>query len=385
MFKRIICLFIACVISTLIISGCSNKKNEKVTASNNLKEEKKIVKKSEIFEKGPAAPASDFKYKLSDDMNGVIITEYVGNSQNITIPSEIEEIPVVELGENAFRFNNKDIVSIFIPDSIKKLGDYVFSGCESLKYVELSKNLSELPNYCFSYCSAFEQFEIPSQIKKIGQGAFSYSGLKSITVPEGVELESAVFSSCFQLEKAVLPKSLTLIPHMTFYECKALKDFVIPETVTILDGDVFYGCVSLQELIIPSSVQEIWGRTFWGMKINSLNIPNSVVKLDSRALSIITLEELHLPDSLTVIDDDLLSSMFNLKKVNIPASIKSVWPEAFRSCEKLEELIIPESLSSVDFIMKDYYEKSFAFQNVKLPLKTQKRLMDMGYTGPFRE
>lgn len=42
-------------------------------------------------------PASDFMYQLTKDATGVLITAYIGTSSVISIPSEIEGLPVTNI------------------------------------------------------------------------------------------------------------------------------------------------------------------------------------------------------------------------------------------------------------------------------------------------
>lgn len=45
-------------------------------------------------------PTTDFKYDLNETEDGIVLKKYIGSSETIVIPSEIESYPVVEIGEN---------------------------------------------------------------------------------------------------------------------------------------------------------------------------------------------------------------------------------------------------------------------------------------------
>ncbi len=77
-------------------------------------------------------------------------------SSEVVIPSTINEVPVVGIGDNAFQ--NKGITSLSLPVGITYIGDYAFS----------NNSLSTLstPNTIFSY----------------GEGAFSNNQLTSLTI-----------------------------------------------------------------------------------------------------------------------------------------------------------------------------------------------------------
>lgn len=162
-----------------------------------------------------ASPASDFVYEVAGDYSSVLIIRYKGKDTNVVVPSEIEGIPVTELGSNAF-INNKKVESVVIPDSVVSLmgrnhtgNDGVFKGCSSLKYVVIPETIDVLPEGCFYGCSSLEDVVLPSGIKEIPAFAFyKCSSLTSIVIPDGVNY----------------------IGRNAFGQCRALEDFLVPES-----------------------------------------------------------------------------------------------------------------------------------------------------------
>lgn len=74
--------------------------------------------------------------KFEFDKSTGIITKYIGEETNVTIPSEIDGFPVISIGHRTFMFC-KSIKSISIPDSVTSIGESAFAFCESLKSVSL--------------------------------------------------------------------------------------------------------------------------------------------------------------------------------------------------------------------------------------------------------
>ena len=62
-----------------------------------------------------------FAYKKSDDGKSCRAVWYYGDEQNVTIPSQVEGIPVTALGKNLFYGNEFPIWSVNVPSSIKTL------------------------------------------------------------------------------------------------------------------------------------------------------------------------------------------------------------------------------------------------------------------------
>ncbi len=78
--------------------------------------------------------SEDYSYTLKDD-GTYSITEYFGNSRNITVPSAFHGVPVTSISDEAFC--NCDILeSVKIPDSVTSIGDAAFSGCKNLSYIK---------------------------------------------------------------------------------------------------------------------------------------------------------------------------------------------------------------------------------------------------------
>ena len=82
--------------------------------------------------------SGDWTYTVSD--NQATITGYLGDGVEVEIPSVVDELAVVKVGNEAFK-NNTSVTSITIPDSVTSIGDGAFAWCTSLTSVTLPKLL----------------------------------------------------------------------------------------------------------------------------------------------------------------------------------------------------------------------------------------------------
>lgn len=387
---------IAFILSLFIVSSS-------FTADNNT-----ASSQEKAFTLAKEPPHSSFKYELTDDLEGVRITEYHGDDIHILIPEKIEEMPVRELGGSLF--SRKDnIETVIIPDTVQSIGDRLFDGCSRLKNVHLSTAITDIPRYTFSECKSLESFIIPTHITNIEEQAFSNSGLKSINIPDMVTFLSAkeyssstkktevsgnIFWGCKNLETVRLPASMTTIGSGMFSGCESLRSITLPEGITEIGESAFAGCSSLTELTIPDSVTAIRKGAFDNIEVKSLVIPDSVTTLECSFGLCSKLEYLHLSNALTEISNQLLvytdiyPSIYHRKKrpplkaVNLPASLKKLDTEAFADLEALQELTIPDSITKLEF-STIYYDDTYTFKGTPLPLITQKRLKQLGYPGKF--
>ena len=87
----------------------------------------------------------DFEYRYIDSElfleKGICINKYLGSETSVIVPTQIDDLPVISIGDKAFCFCNS-LTSITIPDSVTSIGDEAFSGCErlSITFHESMKN-----------------------------------------------------------------------------------------------------------------------------------------------------------------------------------------------------------------------------------------------------
>ena len=100
-----------------------------------------------------------------------IITKYLGSETKVSVPGEIDNTAVSEIGRYSFAGKNR-ITKLVIPNTIYKIGNYAFNKCSFLNDVTLSPYLQEIGEYAFSSCSRLNQIVIPKSVTEIGYGAF---------------------------------------------------------------------------------------------------------------------------------------------------------------------------------------------------------------------
>ena len=174
----------------------------------------------------------------------------------------------------------KEDESYTIPDTVTKISESAFSGCENLTSVTISESVTEIEAYAFAYCpslttitipdgltsieysifcgSGLSTIIIPDSIKRIGSYAFSQTNLSSVTIPSGVtDIGDATFLGCTSLTSVTIPDGVQAINSNTFKECSALSSIVIPDSVTSLGESAFFGCSELTSITLPHNVTSI--------------------------------------------------------------------------------------------------------------------------------
>ena len=139
-------------------------------------------------------PASDFSYELNTDGRGIIITGYKGNGGEVVIPPTIDDMPVLEIGKEAFMGGHSvhtsfdDITSIIVPDSVEVIGEYAFARMLGLTKATLPNGLKIIPSFAFSSCRKLVTVNLPTSLEAIHERAFM---------------------SCWELSELIIPATLT--------------------------------------------------------------------------------------------------------------------------------------------------------------------------------
>lgn len=218
---------------------------------------------------------------------------------------------VREIGPNAYK-GNEDIVSVVLPESVKKINISAFSDCAFLESITLPKSLKNIEGWAFQNCESLTDITISGSVKTISPSSFwgctelseiiiengvesidnqafyGCASLKDITIPDSVTfIGSGIFTGCTSLESVTMPKSITsTIGNALFDKCKKLKKITLPEGATAIDGWAFQDCAGLTEVNIPETVTSIGTGAFWNCsQIKSINIPKGVTSIADKAFA----------------------------------------------------------------------------------------------------
>lgn len=288
-----------------------------------------------------------FRYLLDTDSKTAILVanndnEYVGD---IIVPEKIigkdgVECVVVALGDNCFK--ESSVQSVFLPSTIKAIGEGCFAGCAKLLRVNIPSSITEVRNDCFKKCINLTNVDIPNSIVSLGESCFEGClKLSSITVPSSVlQIGESCFADCIGLKNLNLQAPINVLRFRCFYNCSSLKDIVIPTTVLKIGQGCFYGCSELENIQIPSSVFYLGNSCFMNcVNLQKIDIPATVEELlDGTFEGCSKLRVVNLPISLKTISYWCFKNCSSLKKLEIPSSVSFLGTDGFTGCSNLEEL-----------------------------------------------
>lgn len=210
----------------------------------------------------------------------------------------------------------------------------------------IPQDTKEIPQTLFSHCTSLEKVSftgMDSKITSIGYGAFDYTDLKEFEVPENVtKISNYAFFNTRQLTKIVLPKKLARIGRQAFSE-SGLKSITLPDSVEFVETECFRDCCNLEEVTLPAKEFVVPEGMFMSCEaLKKVNNADKIVQLGKYAF--------YGTDSLKQIDlssaADIGGSTFEcsgLTSVKLSKCCKILGPNAFYKCKNLKLADLSES------------------------------------------
>ncbi|MBR3417730.1 MAG: leucine-rich repeat protein, partial [Oscillospiraceae bacterium] len=87
--------------------------------------------------------------EVCEDGEGIRILSYAGKEYDLTIPAEINRLPVTEIGEEAFSQTGIYFNSIVLPDSIRRIGAGAFKFNPLLSEIDIPESVTEFGRDAF--------------------------------------------------------------------------------------------------------------------------------------------------------------------------------------------------------------------------------------------
>ena len=234
--------------------------------------------------------------------------------KEIAVPDSVRNI-----GSSTFS-GCTGLETITIPDSVENISISALNGCKALKSVEVSgnnayysstdgilfnKDKSEIIRYCMRLSDTV--YEIPESVKTIGSYAFSgCTDLEEIKIPESVEsIGAGAFSDCKNITEMTIPENVGNIGEKAFKNCINLKSVNIPECIRNINPEVFYNCVNLKEIKLPENLKTIGAGAFKGCQtVKKFDFPEGLERIGYEAFRECTgLTKIEIPENVKLIDN----------------------------------------------------------------------------------
>lgn len=219
---------------------------------------------------------------------------------------------------------SKKEAEYIVPNSVICLGKHCFYSCDNLEKIVVPKSVIRFENMPFSGCTKLSvENHSPYYIFENG---IIYNKFKTTIV-------GCLYKS--QIEKLVVPETVTLISRNSFWNCKGIKKIVLTKNINRIGYNPFAGC---ENLIIESE--------------NPLfNVVDGIVYDNNKTHMLCATDRavgthFCVPDEVTHINRGVFSGCTRLKTIDCN-NVTYIDKSSFTNCSSLKELYVPDSVTYI--------------------------------------
>ena len=280
---------------------------------------------------------NEIPFECAEDGDGVLIINYFGAKDKVTVPDEIGGKPVTGLGYYAF--GGRKITSVKLPGTLAHVDEKAF---------------------CLSQ---IKSVDLPDTVTSVGASAFAESLLESAALPDSVTgLGPSAFARCERLKSVRLSAGLTAVPEKCFF-CSGLTSVDVPEPITEIGTEAFAYCLKLSKVTLPETLAAVGARAFEACEnLTSLTLPERVSVIGEAAFRDSRLAEFTCLGEIEEIGMNAFARCDRLVSVRFEKGVKKIADGAFAGCETLQEI----DLSGAESIGNEAFSRCEALQIVIL-------------------
>ena len=286
---------------------------------------------------------------------------------------------------NSYAFNScENLTTLTIPGSVKVVSAHIVNNCEKFTAVTICDGVEIIEADAFYGCNALSSISLPDSIKYIGAGAFNYTAYYNTSknwvkgvlyinnhliatknlsgacvVKEGTKTiaENAFYIS--GIKSVTLPDGLVTLAKQCFYTCPNLESINLPDSIEVIDDNALANNIYLHITDLPANLEYIGKSAFVNATAESITIPDGVKFIGDGAFSLSHLTEIKCENNpyFTSVDGVLFDKglteliQFPEEKESehyvIPSSVNKIRSLAFYGCSKIKSVVIPEGLTTI--------------------------------------
>ncbi len=321
-------------------------------------------------------------------LDGWHVVGYIGPQTEVIIPESKLYIPVLAIGENAFRDNHR-IEKLVIPSSVKYIGAYSVANCTNMTSLEMGDGVGDIGDGAFENCTSLTSIALPKNLTCTGNGSFrGCTSLECVGLPDCLtSIGDYAFYDCSRLTTFVttqtlyinedgsrcvpsyeivgfgdyagdydymmndhdIPDSVVSIGDYAFGNCSSLSELHLSQGLTSIGNYAFVNCNTLDDVIFPEGLLSIGEYAFADCNMLArISLPANVVCMGDGVFSYCSaLEEITLPNYLPIVGSNMFRYCISLASIDIPDSVASIGDNAFENCRLLKSASLPKNLTTI--------------------------------------
>lgn len=287
-------------------------------------------------------------------------------------------------------FYNNSFVSLEIPGTVEQMGSDCFHGCERLMYLTFQdgdgtlkiSNSSSTSSQTDYSCEYDYFYDCPIRVLYIGKNLeYSYSSRKSIYDLEAGTTkyrESAPFAYKTSIRSVTIGPKVTVMYDHLLNGCSGITSLIMPDGLLKVNSYALANCTGLTELSFPGTLTYLGDNAVKGSTAVSsvkFNDGEAELTIGGYGFADCPLTELYIGKTITytatneyspfknksslatvtfshsgtvrAIHDNLLWGVSGIPSLDLPESITSIGPSAFREMTVLSSVTLPSQIPLV--------------------------------------